>query len=405
LEPTPEVLGASRGWPSPSPGFAVRVRFEAVQDLDSRLIGAWADLEQRALEPNAYLSPSFVLPAIRNLDPHMRTIVCVLEKEGRGTRDLVGLGVCVAVRRSLRFPLPHLRAYRSSHSHLGGLLLDRDAAAPAAEAFFRELQSRRPTWHGVEISAQFGYELGEKTLRQAAAAHGGTWQEYWRRQRAILVPAQAGNDYLLERLSRSRAKDLRRRWRRLAEQGPVRWRALTGPEITPACINRFLDLENLGWKARQGTSFRAQPHEERFFREMIDGFTARGRVVFTELWVGDQLVASTSNLISGKAAFAFKLGWNPDFHRVAPGFLNEVELIRNAPSVFEGLEFIDSGAGEGSFLDELWTARRLLIGGAYALTPIARKLLRTLDGPRRAKRWIEDRLVRFGRTRIGHGCR
>jgi CelD/BcsL family acetyltransferase involved in cellulose biosynthesis len=152
----------------------------------------------------------------------------------------------------------------------------------------------------------------------------------------------------------------------------VRWRALRGREITSACIERFIDLEHLGWKGQEGTSLRSRPEDEQFFREMIGEFAAHDRAVFTELSVGDTVVASTSNLISGKRGFAFKLGWHPNYHRMAPGLLNEVEFIRNAPAVFRDIDFIDSGAAEGSFLEELWSERRAVVSGAYAATPVAR---------------------------------
>jgi len=404
--------------PAPvSSDSAVRVRFSAVPDLDARTIAAWTNLEQRALEPNAYLSPSFVLPAIRHLSPRLQPIVCLLETESRGVRDLVGLGVFEAVRYSRRFPLPHLRAYRSRHSYLSGLLLDPAGAVPAAEALFRWLQSKHSRWHGLAMDGRFGDGPGDLALTQAIAACGSTWHENWRTQRATLIPAQAGEAYLQERLAGGRTKDLRRRRRRLEEQGSVLWRALRGPEVTSACVDRFINLEHRGWKGQEGTSLRSRPEDEQFFREMIGEFAARDRAVFTELSVNDMVVASTSNLISGKGGFAFKLGWHPDYQRVAPGLLNEVELIRNAPTLFEGLGFVDSGAVEGSFLEELWSERRVVVSGAYAATPLARKLLKAMDAARRLKRWGlglagvprgQDRLrpeasAAAGRTEAGSG--
>lgn len=370
-----------------SSDFPVRVRFKAIADLDERTIEAWADLEQRALQPNAYLSPSFVLPAVRYLKPRIQPVVCLLEKEAPGVRELVGLGVFDAVLCSRRFPLPHLRAYRSQHSYLDGLLLDRAGAVPAAQGLFRWLQSRHSRWHGIAVDGQFRDEPADHLLTRAIEACGATWHEQHRTQRAVLIPAQAGEAYLREHLPSGRAKDLRRRWRRLEEHGPVRWCALSGPEITPACIDRFIDLEHRGWKGADGTSLRTRHEDEQFFREMIGGFAARDRAVFTELSVGDRVVASTSNLVSGKGGFAFKLGWHPDYQRMAPGLLNEVELIRNAPTLFEGLEFVDSGAAEGSFLEELWSGRRVVVSGAYAATPLARNLLQAMDRARQLKRW------------------
>ena len=37
-------------------------------EITDRLVSAWVDLESRAIEANAYLSPYFVLPAIKYLE-------------------------------------------------------------------------------------------------------------------------------------------------------------------------------------------------------------------------------------------------------------------------------------------------------------------------------------------------
>ena len=86
---------------------------------------------------------------------------------------------------------------------------------------------------------------------------------------------------------------------------------------------------------------------------MIDGFSRCGRVFFTELCVNHEVIASTSNVVSGNAGFAFKVGWHPGYAKLAPGLLNELELIRHAPTLCAELAYIDSGAAPGSYVDDL----------------------------------------------------
>jgi len=72
---------------------------------------------------------------------------------------------------------------------------------------------------------------------------------------------------------------------------------------------------------------------------------------------------------------------------MAPGLLNEVEFIQNAPTLCGGLSYIDSGALEGSFIDNLWTGRRMLVSGIFGTTPLGKKVLWGIDRIRRIKRW------------------
>ena len=62
---------------------------------------------------------------------------------------------------------------------------------------------------------------------------------------------------------------------------------------------------------------------------------------------------------------------------MSPGVLNEVELMRSfQQGACSDLEFFDSGATEGSYMDNLWTGRRTLISTAIASTSIGTAALR-----------------------------
>jgi CelD/BcsL family acetyltransferase involved in cellulose biosynthesis len=123
---------------------------------------------------------------------------------------------------------------------------------------------------------------------------------------------------------------------------------------------------------------------------MIAGFRAAGGVFFTELLLDGQVIASTCNLISGNSAFAFKLGWDPAYAKYAPGLLNELFLLQNVQAKFSHLDFFDSGAVEGSFIDALWCDKRVLVSGVFA-TSLIGKLIFTSAALRR-------HLRRFGST-------
>ena len=101
----------------PRTGFTVRAI--DLRSIPADTTAAWADLEERALEPNAYLSPHFILPSARYVDPQLPLLALLVEREGgRARRQLVAVIVAQAVVGTRSFPVPHLLAYCSRFTFL-----------------------------------------------------------------------------------------------------------------------------------------------------------------------------------------------------------------------------------------------------------------------------------------------
>jgi hypothetical protein len=267
------------------------------------------------------------------------------------------------------------------------LLIDRNEAEGTLRSFFQFFCNKKAAWHGVEFDYRPVDSSQAEVIAGIAGEFGSLWQEQEKTHRAVFVPSEGGDAYIQAQFSSGRIKDLRRMRRRLEEQGDVSWMGLFGSEVNERSVERFLEIEHMGWKKEKGASLRSQPSDEAFFREMVDGFRERGRLFFTEMYLNGVVIASTSNLISGGTGFAFKIGWNPSYAKMAPGLLNEVEFIRHAPILCGGLSYIDSGALEGSFIDQLWIGRRILACGIFGTTPLGKKVLWGIQQMRSIKHW------------------
>ena len=326
-------------------------------ELTDRDVEAWADLESRAAEPNAFLSPHFVLPAVRHVDPGALPVVFLVERGAAGGRETVGAGVFCRARGSRFLPLPHLVAYRSLYTSSSGLLLDRDWGDESLAALLGHVRRHEPRCHGIEVPLVWADGPLARAVASASGHGGALFRGVELDERAVLLPAEA-SPQLLERALGRHKKDLDRRMRRLRERGDVGWRWYRGDGIPSAAVEAFLALEHAGWKGQAGTSLRSRPADEAFFREMVARFDAEGRALFTELTLDGVPIASTSNLVSGRVGFAFKIGWDPDYKAFSPGMLNEVEFVRHASAVCGDLEYFDSGATGDSFINRLWPWRR-----------------------------------------------
>lgn len=338
--------------------FSIRlVAADRISDRDAR---AWAALESRALEPNAYLSPHFVRAAARHLTPGRPPVVFLVERGAAGGSELMGVAVMVAAGPSFSFPARRLAAYRTPYSPVGGVLLDRERPAEVLEALLAHVRQSLRRASAIELPLIWGDGPMVTMSRAIAQASGFEPCIAEPAARAVLVPATAQAQLQSKSLA-SRLRDLGRRWRRLQERGAVSWRCHREDGVPEGVVDTFLALEHMGWKGRRGSSLRSSARHEAFFREMVAGFAAERRVMFTELTLDGEVIAAACNFISGRLGFAFKIGWNPELRAYSPGWLNELEFMRNAGTLLPQVEFIDSGATTESYINELWLERRPLV--------------------------------------------
>lgn len=378
--------GAVARQPSaPRAATHIATRVLQPQSLSQADISAWRALEDRAAEPNAYLSPHFVLPALKHLDPRLATRLLVAEQPTEHGPRLLGLALLHGAAPQRHLPLPHLVGYRSRHSYLGHWLLDREHAADAAEALLR-LARRRHPWAAAVTLHDCPLDGPQATaLQQAAQRLGqGPCVISQPQARAWLVPAHAGAAALRERLGAKQHANQERCRRRLQEQGRLSWTALRA-QVTDSTIEHFLALEHGGWKREAGTSLRSHRDDEAFFTAMARGFAAEGRALFTELQLDGRPIASTANFVSGDMGFAFKVGWDEALRKYGVGLLNEAGFVEQAPVVCGDLRSIDSGAQPASFIEALWPEQRRLGTLHIPLNPLGRWVLAGVEQLRRRR--------------------
>jgi len=370
----------------------LRTLGQSSQDDSSRaltFVKQWTELESRALEANAYLSPHFVLPAAQHLDPNVPIFALAIERQGgdnSGQSQLAGIGIFRSVPASKDFPLPHLVAYRSRHSFLSGLLLDRACASEAFHALLDHFRAEHRRWHGFVFQGTWG-DGPTWDLMQAATKSRGMASHPWNdRRRAVLSP---GTDRATaEAMIADQVRANVRRAKRLNQMGVVTWSLLRPGGIPEPTTEAFLSLEHEGWKGEDKSSLRSNPSDEAFFRAIVSKFGGDGRAIFSELLLDGRTISSTSNFVSGRSAFAFKIGWSPEFAKASPGVQNELALLRAVYSHEDlgDLDFWDSGATEGSYVDKLWPSRRSIVSLAVATTRLGRVALRALGTARTLRR-------------------
>lgn len=331
--------------------------------LTESFIGQWYALEADAVEPNPYLSPRFQLPAFQWLCDSKPDFLCVWRHEDR-QRLLAGLVVVMQEKGDSKLPFKHLSVFKSKHSFLGGMLIHSDFATEVSDQIAKYFTSPKTVFAGLFFSGLSADGHTVSLLKKAVINNRGKWFEDGRIERACLSGKESdGTRRQHYCISAKKKKDIRRKMRRLEEIGHVEWRYLEGEEVTDESIERFLVLEHMGWKAETKTSLLSSEKEANYFREMIRNFRNSNGVFFCELLLDGEVISSTCNLKIMNSGYAFKVSWDPEYRKYSPGILNEVEFLKALDGGEIELDYVDSGASEDSYINDLWLDRVTLIAG------------------------------------------
>ncbi len=108
---------------APNPEYTIKVLRSG--DFDERFLSAWEELEGRAMEPNGYLSPHFVIPAIKFITNKDNLLGIIVEKTNRG-------GVSSTFRNGV---IPHKQGFETFPPPTFGSILQQ--ALPSFRLFSR----------------------------------------------------------------------------------------------------------------------------------------------------------------------------------------------------------------------------------------------------------------------------
>jgi hypothetical protein len=389
----------------PGEARVVLVDAAALQDH----IVAWEDLVLDAMEPNIFYEPWMLLPALRSLKqeegslpPEFALVYQALRKEpdgspevGRQEDRLIGFFPMQIRNRGGAFSLPLVRFYRHEFMYLCSPIVRSEQSALALKTFMDWLPSRSPKL------VEFERIRGEGPLRQLLV------EEFRNRRalpqvrdaftRAIFRPLESADVYLKTALSAGHRREFGRKERRLNDLGKVQYRELKAGEDAIPWAERFLQLENSGWKGQEGTALARDPAARAFFMEVLAAAQIKGRLLMMELWAGERCVASRVAFRSGaRGSVAFRIAYDETAGKYSPGALLELENIRRLHGD-SSLRWQDSGAAANSKLfSHLWLHRQTLEDLLFATpNPTAELIVALMP----LGRWV-SRTMRAGRDQV-----
>jgi len=350
--------------------------FMSLDALSERELGAWRELARRALDPNPFYEPEFVLAATRHLRDRVRLLT--------HRRDGDWLA-CLPIGLPGTRGLPRLVvSWKHRYCFLGTPLLDGQRPAEAARGL---LDSAMGDSRGLPLILRgIGDGPALDALTAEGRARGLETVFSARRERAVLRRRSDGG--YLDGMRPRRRRELARQRRRLAEHlgADVAVRDRAG-ELN--AVEEFLQLESAGWKGDGRGAMASSRRDAALFRDICGGFARAGRLQLLSLDAGGPAAAMKCNLAAGDLLCCFKIAHDEALGRFSPGVQLEVENVELFHHRRELL--MDSCAEDhNAMINRLWPDRRavttLALGRPGARNELFRRGLRTAHALRTRER-------------------
>jgi CelD/BcsL family acetyltransferase involved in cellulose biosynthesis len=318
----PAAAGSSDGGTVRVGGTAVTTTQIEIEHDPDRIAVEWEELAGRtAAVP--FVRPGWItawFDAFGDGPLHVVT----LRREGR----LAGVVPCYGDRRWLRSPT-------NEQTPQFGVVAEDETAARELAAALLEGTGRRLTLGFLDAS---GWDLA--ALRDRAEAQGYL----------VLVRPVARPPYLVlegdwqafeGRLAARLRRDLRRRRRRLQDDGSLTVEVADGATSLEERLEEGFQVETSGWKAAQQTAILSRPETLRFFTRVAQWAAANGWLRLAFLRLDGRPLAFQLGLEEGGAYYFLKGGYDAAFHRYAPGKLLLQDMLERAfSSGLERFEFL-----------------------------------------------------------------
>jgi CelD/BcsL family acetyltransferase involved in cellulose biosynthesis len=216
----------------------------------------------------------------------------------------------------------------NDHSQRGGVLLGRRGAeglqaiwdklvdTPGWDRLrIRDLPEGAPEWQLREIAERAGYPCGLwVSLRSPWLALPQKYEQ---------VEAAVDGKF---------RQNLRRRKRRLAEQGEVKYALVDGKDEKQLdeALADFFTIEASGWKGRGGTAIALRPELVGFYTQIARDAAKRNALALGFLELAGKRIAAHLTIVHGGKSYLLKLGYDEKFHEFSPGQQLVSEALRDA---------------------------------------------------------------------------
>lgn len=325
-------------------------------------IPAWDNLVKNATDENIFFEPSILIPTLRYLNNKQAFILLIFANEASKEQGLIGLFPLVYCNKYKGLPIPHLSIWQTQQCFLATPLVHKDYIQTCFEELFEWLEELPQSGYFIFFKEFLDDSLFSQQLDTFLKTKKYSIDEVEQYKRAFLQSNLTKDQYLKQGISSKRRKNLRNRTNALAKLGKVNISILdkyNTRENVKQWIQDFLQLEQSGWKGKEGTALACNEKEKNYFIEITKNAALQTKLLMYKLTLDNKTIAMQSNFIAHDGAFAFKVAYDESYSKYSPGMLLELENLDYILSN-SNIKWMDSCAMPNSVVDNLWQERRII---------------------------------------------
>lgn len=360
--------GKSRIAPAPSPirlgdDSALKVVVVEKEEELGDHAAAWQDLADHAMESNAFYEPWMLRPAVKTLsEGKSLRFIFIYETnppDSPGTARLHGFFPLELLSRFRNLPIRVLSLWKHLHCFLCTPLVRAERARETLAALL-EWAARDSRADMVDFFFVGGDGPFNRLLIEHAGETGSVSCVTNSFTRALWKRGDELEAYLQRTLSSGIRKEYRRQRKRLGELGQLEFLTLRQSDGVEDWLEKFLQLEASGWKAREGTAMGMNADQRAYVREAARSGFARGQVLLQGLFLDDRPLAMLFSFQAGAGNLMFKIAYDETFAKYSPGVQMILDVLAyvHADSRFA---WIDSCAvPDNPMINRLLKDRRII---------------------------------------------
>jgi CelD/BcsL family acetyltransferase involved in cellulose biosynthesis len=314
----------------------VQCRIVGPEELTTADLAAWSDCAAASLEPNPFLEPAWLLPAIEHLDESPTARLAIVEHDG-AIHALAPVEQIAAGHDATGAPRGHsalVTRVTPTAVALGTPLVTHQGGADAARSLLAGLRREAARVGASHVILEWiGADGPIAPLLQGVLAHADhpLFQfDSWER---AMLRRRPGDDagYSLRNVGKNRLRTIRQHRRHLDEALGASPGVRTRTDL--GAIDAFLRLEASGWKGHEadGLALRQRDGAKAFFETACRQFLVEGRLWFHSLECDGEPIAMICMVRADEGEFAFRTAYDEDLAKFGPG----VEVFVDAMQQFE----------------------------------------------------------------------
>ncbi|MEN1959339.1 GNAT family N-acetyltransferase [Luteimonas sp. MJ246] len=361
------------------------VQLTEVRRIDDAFALEIDHLAANATEPNPFYESWCLRPALEHLSSEPLQLLSVRS----ATNGLICVLPLTYRSHFKRLPKRTLRSWIHESAFLAAPLLHRGHVQEAIDALLDWFASKGAAAGVIELvdirmDGEVASALDTAIARRPQLLTRRT--RWTRAMHRLDRPDDPGH------MSAKQRSTLRRKERRLAEEGALGYRTMSDGDDLTTWLENFMDVEASGWKGRAGTAMGADAARRAFVLAACRAAHARGQLHMLALELDGRPIAMKCNFISGNQAFTFKIAYEEAHARHSPGVLIELFQMRCIRDTHPQLQAVDScTVADNTMFPNLWPGQCEL--GDYAILHNTLLNRVVLNHGERVHRLLKRRLV------------